>query len=360
MTTNLTKKMLAAYEQYAEPQMFLSGMFKSPAQNYHNSESVEIDIQRNDEDVAIAITDLTTGPRMNSLDVYTNKEFIPPIFDEAFTLNSAQLISRMAGDTPYQDPRFQAVAMDHFAKGMRKAENKIRRAIELQASQVLQTGVATLIDSAGTTLYTVDYKAKVTHLVTAGTAWDAVGGDPVGDLGSLAEVVRNDGQKDPDMIIMGIDAWNVAIQNSAFLALFDTRRADLGRITPMTTTGEGGHFRGVVEIGNYSMELWTYGGRYKHPQTGVITQYLTPANVVMRASSGRLDTTFGAIPIFLPPERRVLPFVPPRVSRPGGGMDMTTNTWVSADGKNLFGSVGTRPLMIPTAIDTFGRIATGV
>ena len=356
----LTKRMIADYEEDRPSTMFLAGHFQSPAQNFHNSEAVEIDVRRNNEDVAIAITDLVAGPRMNSLDVYSNKTFVPPIFDEAFTINSAQLIKKSMGLSPYQDPRFQAQAGALFLQGMRKVEDKIWRAVELQASQVLQTGGATLINSSGTALYTIDYKPKVAHMATAGTAWNAPGADIIGNLGVLCELIRDNSGKDADMVEMGIDAWNVAIVDTAFKSVFETRRADLGRLTPMTTTGEGGHFRGVVEIGNYSLEIWTYGGRYNHPQTGVSTQYLTPANVVVRASSGRLDATFGAIPIMVPPESRVLPFLPSRISRVGGGMDLTTNSWVSPDGKNLFGSVGTRPLYIPTAIDTFARLATGV
>ncbi len=39
-------------------------------------------------------------------------------------------------------------------------------------------------------------------------------------------------------------------------------------------------------------------------------------------------------------------------------IDMTTNAWFTPDNKHLKVSAGTRPLTIPTAIDTFGRIDT--
>jgi len=360
MPNAVTQHMLEAYENDRRPSGFFTGQFRSPARNFHKSSSVTLDIRRGSEDIAIVITDLATGTRMNADDIYTNKEFTPPIFDESFAINSYDLINRQFGMNPYESPSFQADAMTKFMIGMRKVEDKIARAIELQCAQVMQTGALSLINSAGTVLYTVNFMPKATHMITAGTAWNAVGADIVGNLETAAGVVRSDGLGNPDMIEMGIDAWNVAIADTNFKALFETRRADLGRITPMQSTGNGGNFRGVVEIGNYSMELWTYDGRYKHPQTGVSTPYLTPANVIVRDSSAPLDLTFGAIPMIVPPEARVLPFLPPRISRPGGGMDLTTNAWVSNDGKHLFGSAGTRPMAIPTAIDSFARIATGV
>ena len=60
--------------------------------------------------------------------------------------------------------------------------------------------------------------------------------------------------------------------------------------------------------------------------------------------------------MFIPPEARVTQFLPPRMSMPDVGMDFTTNAWVTPDGKHLKLSAGTRPLTIPTAIDTYARL----
>jgi hypothetical protein len=38
------------------------------------------------------------------------------------------------------------------------------------------------------------------------------------------------------------------------------------------------------------------------------------------------------------------------------GLDFTTNAWFTPDGRHLKVSAGTRPLTIPTAIDTFARL----
>lgn len=364
MSGSTTKRMLRAYMQMAQPTLFLSGLFQSPPENFHTSEEVEIDIVRSDEDISIVIQDLSTGYRMNSEDLYTNKGFKPPIHKEALPINSFDLIKRMPGQDPFQSPDFRANIILRMFNGMTKIERKIRRAIEVQASQVLQTGKVTLTDSNGVSLYVLDYKPKAAHFPTAGTTWGQVGADPVGDINSLAEVVRNDGLSDPDQLLMGVDAFEEFIKDAEVQKRFDNRRIDLGTIAPMEMRGNGGSFRGIVEIGNYRFDVWTYGGRYKDPQRGVKVQFLAPGKVVVRASSGRLDATFGAIPnigaLVGGQATGLLPELPSRVSNAAGGMDLFTNAWLSQDGEQLFGGVGARPLMIPTAIDTFGCLDTGL
>ena len=110
--------------------------------------------------------------------------------------------------------------------------------------------------------------------------------------------------------------------------------------------------------------MWTYGGRYIDPQTQVKTQYIDPANVIVRSSAARLDATFGSIPnigkLLGATNKISLPMMPSRFSIASTSIDLNTNIWLSEDGENLFSGVGTRPLLYPTAIDTFGRIATGV
>lgn len=362
MSGTTTKRMLRVYESMAATTMFLSGLFVSPPENFHTTEEVEIDIIRSDEDISIVVTDLSTGYRMNSDDLFTNKAFKPPIHKEKIALNAFDLLKRVPGDDPFQSPDFRASLINRMFRGMVKVERKIRRSMELQASQVLQTGTITLTDSAGVALYTLDFKPKSSHFPTAGTAWGTGGDDPLGDIEALAEQIRNDGLEDPDELIMGVDAFNAFIKNTEVREQLDNRRMETMRIVSMEKRGNGGTFRGVVEVGNYKFDIWTYGGRYKDPQTGNKIQFIDPSKVIVRSSTARLDATFGAIPnigsLMGAQATRLLPELPARLSNDAGGMDLFTNVWLSDDGEQMFGGVGARPLMIPTAIDTYGCLET--
>lgn len=351
-----TARLLDLYLEEASAPLFLSGFFRSPPQNFHTTEEVEIDIQRDQEDVAIVVTDLTVGPNMNESTVYSNKRFKPPIFDEAGTINSYNMMARAAGQNPFQNPDYAANATREAFTIFRKLENKIRRAVELMASQVLSTGSVTCINSAGATLYTVNFQPKTSHFVGASAVWATNGstGDPLADLGSLADTLRKDGKMQPKVLVFGDSAFQRFLANAKVQTALDSRRGVLAQVAP-ESRGQGATFQGWCWVGMYLFELWTYGGFYRHPQTGTATPFVNTNHVLMLSEGARLDLTFGAIPMIVPPDQRVLPFLPPRISS-DSGIDLTTNAWVTDDGKRVMVSAGTRPLTIPTAIDTFGRI----
>ena len=359
MSDATTIRMISAYNSASPVTMFLSSLFSAAPENFHTSKEVEIDIQREDEDIAVALMNVSQGYRMNEFDKYTNKRFAPPVLKEAFPVNAFDLLDRQAGENPFETVDFQANAMIRVMKGSRQVQKKILRAIELQAAQVLQTGKITLSDFDGNDVYEIDYKPKASHFPTVSTDWNAGGADPAGDIEALAEEIRNDGLEDPNQLIMGVDAFENFIKNDDIQKRFDNRRIDLGAITPMANGGTGGgNFRGVVEIGNYKYDVWTYGGRYIDPETGDKVQYIDPNNVIVRSATGRLDATFGAIPRIVQPEQRVLGLMPERINEANSIGDIFLNAWVSDDGENLFGGAGSRPLMIPTAIDTYGCLTT--
>lgn len=360
-----TVKLIAAYSAMSQSApMFFSGMFQTPPSNFHETEKVRIDITRNGQDVAIVVQDLSVGYRYNAVDTFQVKEFTPPVFKEAFPVNSADLLKPIAGVSQLESPDVRANLVMEFFAGMRKVDGKIRRAMELQASQVLQTGKVKLYDENGNDLYELDYQANADHFPTAGTAWGEVGADPMADLEALSETIRDNGLVDPDDIYFGSAAWSAFMMDEKVQKLLDIRNMNIGSIERAQKRGNGATYRGAIDIGTYTFNLWTYNAKYVDPQTKALVRYLKPGNVVMRASDGRLDGTFGAIPnigkLLGAQPTQILTELPGRVNNSDSGIDLFTNTWLTPDGEQLFGGVGARPLMIPTAIDTFGCLNTGL
>jgi hypothetical protein len=193
-------------------------------------------------------------------------------------------------------------------------------------------------------------------MATALVPWAADGttGDPLDDLTKLAATLRRDGKQEPKRAIFGESAFQRFLANPKVQKVLESRRMEMIAIAPVSR-GQGATFQGWVWLGHYRIELWTYDGFYRHPQTGDLTSYIDTNNLIMMGD-GRLDLTFGAIPMIVPPDQRALPFLPPRISSVSGGLDLTTNAWITPDGKHVMVSAGTRPLTIPTAIDTFARL----
>lgn len=355
MSDTSTKKLLDAYiEQSAQKPGFLTSFFRSPPQNFHDSETVEIDIVRTGHQVAIAIQDVSMGNRRSENVKFVNKEFVPPVYGEEFSLNVFKLMKRRPGQNPFQDVGFLRAMQEEFQSNMVEREGMIRRAIEIQASQVLQTGELALTDASGNSIYTIDYKPKSTHLTTPTADWDeASGTDRLKDLKDLADVVWQDGQHTPKYAIFGESAIQSFLADTNVKEQFRKDGLPIGEQVPPQMRN-GGVYHGRISVGMHSLELWSYPGFYSAPSNGAATKYLSAWKVLVLSEDARLDLTFGNIPNIIPPDPRLAPLSIGRASSSGGRIDFITNAWFSPNGQNVLGSVGARPLCIPTAIDTFG------
>jgi hypothetical protein len=266
----------------------------------------------------------------------------------------------MAGVDPFTAAHneYAAQLMAIMAKGFMLIDDKIKRAVELQASQILQTGTLVLTNSAGDEVYTLDFKPKASHFPTVGVDWSVTAtADPLGDLQSLADVIRADGKIDPDMLIMGATALRNFLANDAVKEVLDNRRIDIGAIRP-EMRDSGATFYGFVWVGTYQMEIWTYPDTFKDPQTGNPVKYIADDKVVMLSSRTRLDMTSARVPLPLGPDPRVAGLLPDRMSSRENGFDVTPNLYTSNNGKQIFGELESRPLLIPVQIDGFGCLDT--
>jgi hypothetical protein len=214
MSDASTRRLIDAYIQESQAPMFLGGFFQTPDQNFYNSEKVEIDIIRDEEDVAIAVEDLSSTPRQNENSLYVNKAFTPPIFMEEGTINSFDLIKRQAGDNPFVNPDYATSAYKDSTRLFRKMENKLRRACELMCSQVLTTGTVTCVDGSANQIYTINFAPKSTHFVTSGNRGAAAPPTRWATSPACSVVIRNDGREMPTKLVFGGQAWTLFLANT--------------------------------------------------------------------------------------------------------------------------------------------------
>ena len=340
-------------------------MFAVTPYSFFNSEAVELDVIRSDQSIAITVQDVSAGYRMNAESIFKNDEIVPAPFKEAFTVNAFELLKRQPGQNPFEDPNLRLTLIQKVYRGVDAISRKIRRANELQAAQVLLEGKATFRDEKGQTLYTLNYNPLATHFPTAAVAWDQAGADILGDIESLADVVRTDGLVTPNRIVFGSKAFAAAMANEAFMKRFDIRNANFGSIQPPQMQGNGGTYHGQIVIGSYTYEVWTYDGAYKDPETGVLTPYMAANKVLVMSTQSRLDAAFGAVPnigelLGSSTREQLLPELPPRLSSSTEAFDIFLNAWMDERKENLFAGAASRPVFIPTALDSFGTLNTGI
>jgi len=358
MSDTTTKVMLQAYKDGVEPIGFLAGQFQAPPQNFHSSEEVEIDIKRSGRKVAIAVQDLSTGARMNAAELFTNKAYKPAILREKAVVNAFDLTKRNPGEDPFQSVDFQVNAIRKAVDVGMGMNEKIQRTIELQASQVLQTGKIDLVDESNKTVYEIDFKPKTSHFPTVSASWGASGATIAADITALANEISKNGKRSPDLLEMGETAFENFIADDAINKRFDSLRIEGSGIVPMQRLGNGGIYRGVAEIGNRKYDVWTYDAWYEDPADGTTKQYIDSDKVIIRSSQGRLDATFGLIPKIGGRDPRVPEELFQRISNGELMVDIQMFGQILGNGDGLEIEVGTRPLLIPTAIDTFGCLTT--
>lgn len=353
-----TKKFLPLYQDRPQPIPFLTGWCQTPQENYFDSEKVTVDIVRETEDIAIPVRSMKNGPRMLEDTKFVNKEMEPAVIMEAGAINAWDSIKRRPGQDPFADVDFAAALTDQAFKIGRRCQRRANRTIELMMAQVLQGGVITLIDASGNTMHFCDFSMPATHKVTVSTTWaeDGSTGDPLSDIEGTADIVRQDGLLDPDVLIFGSSARKRFLRNPDVLEALDNRRIEIGAMRP-TKRGSGATYFGDIWIGGYRFECWEYKGTYKHPQTGTITRYLHTERVAMLSNESRFDLVFGGIPE-LPGayEERAMQFLPSRLSDPATGLDLHMIAYYTENRRNLIIECDCRPLAIPTALDTFAYI----
>ena len=359
MSTENTTQMLEVYRQQTQTPRFLTGMFQSPARNFHNSQDVEVDILREDEDVAVTVADITSSARMNQATKLTNKRFTPPVYKEAGPINAYELMLRAPGQDPFMSPEYQANAQRASMEIGRRCEDKIKRAVEWMASQVLQTGELTLKNGAGTNVFTMDFHPKATHLVTVGTPWStAASATPLLNIESICNVIYTDGRERPTDLIFGRTAHLEFMRTTEVQGIADNRRYSLVRLDAPSMPGAGGIYHGTLSTGAYNLNIWTYDAKYKDVETGTLTDYVDPGKVIVLNPSSRRDLTWGNIPTIGGRDPRAMPFMPGRVSSSANRIDLHYNAWVENDNTGVTVQVAARPLTIPTAIDAFGCLTT--
>ena len=360
MATELfRKRFLSAYREMRDADQFLAGFFTVRPENISDTEKVAIDIERSEEEIS-PVVNTVEGPTFNTDNQFTTKEFTPPSIEEAMPFDVSELLKRQAGQSEYAatETSFQAALLARIMRGMNKLENKIRRNREWQASQILQTALLALVDQAGNVVYSIDYLAKAAHFPTAGTTWGVGGSDPLADLESLCDVIRGNSLQDVDRAIFGPAAFREFIRDQNVKDQLDNRRMEFGFVAP-EPRGDGGKFQGVINIGNYKIEIWTYNGRGKVPGAGAAIPFVTTGNVILMASSGRLDTVFAGVPRAVPVDPRFSGLLPDRVAVPTA-VDIAPNIYGTPNGRQTILELASRPLLIPTAIDSFGTLDTGL
>lgn len=342
---------------------FLTSFFQTLPEDITDADFVSIDIVRSDEDIAPVLRDVKTGAVVIAQDVYTNKTVRPPAYALEEPLNVYDLLKRQPGETEYEATESWLGQMaGRVRNSWSKMMQMLKYSVEVQASQILQTGTLSLDDEDGNAVYTLDYQPKATHFPTVSTSWSTTASaDPLADIDALADVIRDDGLCDTAILIMGATAFKNFLKNDDVSKIFNKEGFNLGALRP-ELRDMGGKIQGIFSYANYQYEVWTYNGRYKATfGASTKTKFVEDDKVIFLPETEELDfrKVFGGVPMIvnsIPPFDQ---FLPSRVPVPGA-VDFKPRVYTDERAETVISEIKSRPLLIPVSIDKFGCLDTEI
>ncbi len=333
---------------------FLSSFFKVDDESFTDADEFEYDVVRSGEQVAPAIQDLSTGAVYLVEDKYKNKKVPFPVYSLASPVGIGDLMKRQPGENAYEQKAtwFGKLAKILVAR-FSKMTKMLRYAIELQASEVLQTGKITLTDEKGKAIQTLDLKPKASHFPTTAVPWGTTGSDVMSDISALADVIREDGYCDVTNLIFGKKAWGHFIADEKVKESLRNDGLNLGALNP-ALKNKGAKYLGYIDIGADRFDLWLYNAGYEEYAGGKRKKFMDENKIIFLPDFDVLDfrKMFGGIPTIT--KDRVFSQLFDGKIKISNEYDFRPRVFLD-EGKECYVSeIKSRPLCWPYSIDTFG------
>jgi len=283
-----TRNVIDTYMQEISPTSFLRSFFPD---SVSPTKLLSIEVVRMGEKIAVDVERGTEGNR-NTFSKSTEKTFLPPLYEEYFDMTELDTYDALFNYPTISGAAYGRLVMD-VARKTKALEDKIERAYELQASQVLTTGIVSL--NAG---INIDFKRKAASLVDPGAGnYFANNIDPFALFQAGGTFLRSVGRSSGYVInaILGETAMADLLLNTKFLARQNQFHMVLDVVAPPQRNSVGAVYHGRISAGPYSVDLWTYPQGYDNA-SGVFTPYIDPKKVIMLPQNPHFIAGFAAVP----------------------------------------------------------------
>jgi hypothetical protein len=259
---------------------------------------VSIEVQRNNQKVAVDVQ-RCTDPVRNTFSKSTEKIFQPPYYNEMFDFTACERYEETFARENMPTTVDAQMLLTDASSYLMALKNKILRAIEVQRSQVLQTGIVKLKNGDS-----IDYKRKAESMkvLTGDAQWNNAESNPMFDFVAGMEFIRGKGLSGGSTInaIFGSNALTNFMSNAKVKELADFQRINRIDLSMPQFDGVSGMvYHGRLAAGDYVVNVWTYGATYEDPESGETKSYIGKDNVVMVSDDFVGRTAFAGIPAIL-------------------------------------------------------------
>lgn len=349
-----TQQMVTTYKQIPKPTNFLEMFFPTPQSAIASTRYINWAVRREGEPVAVDVQRGTEGNR-NTFSISTDKIIDPPFFKEYFDLTQTDLYYRawnsaMVDRSAMDD--YMVWVLDHLMS----ITNKIKRSVELQRSNILNTGSFTLANGD-----TVNFNRKAASIQPASVAWsNASTAHPLDDLANGCEFIRKYGMAEGGnfIAIMAEDAYSEFISTTQVIDRAQKFYLKLTDLQMQFRAPNGSSYHGRFDAGSYTVDVFTYPQFYAPAGSAIdgsaSVNFVPAGKVFLIPENPNFITAYGAVP-FLPkrgtsPLNLGLPQIQRGQYLIGDYMDERNTTWDAV--------VSSAPIPLPTAIDQIYTITT--
>ena len=338
-----TKSYMRKYSENIPVPSFLKSFFNV---SKFDSKTVSIEVERMDEYIAADVLRGTDGNR-NTFSKFSEKEYMPPFFNENFDATSLDRYDRVFGS----DVSFTAKTIGYLANDVSKKllelRKKIDRAKEKMCSQVFETGIVTMVNGDS-----IDYNRRATSMIDLnanGGYWSVISATIEEQLVAGAEFIRTYGKSGvPEFdLVMSGTAWLALKKSNFFTTNANFNKVNLADIRRPQKTAFGSGYHGQIDAGAYTCNIWTYDEFYKSTD-GVITRYWDEDYAFMVPVSGtRFEMPHAGIPAIIRDKKNAE--FPEYISQQAA--EYWINNYIDPKGKSHTFEVMSAPLPVPVTFD---------
>lgn len=280
------------FEDFIEASSFLTSFAKKKS---YTTKSVQTLARRGKEKIAVDVIRGSKG-NLNQATRFSQMEYLPPFYKEKIAVRGMDIynIPFESGDS-YSSAQIDAWAMA-TATELSEVKKMVDRAIELQMSQLMTTGIVEMSNGDN-----IDYhrNASMIEVLAGADLWDSSGVDLIKffeDKGALLRRIGKVGGGQNVTCIMGMLAWQ-SFRSNADIKDGDnlyTKSALEFKDSPIYVAS-GGSYKGTLKVGIYNFDIWVYDETYDNA-SDVATRYYSSSNVTLIPQSFKSEVSFCQVP----------------------------------------------------------------
>lgn len=368
-SSNLVTSFKGVIESYRSPYTGLLSMFQSRPENIVDATQIEIHKQGRYRYASKALL-RNASPTNNDADTYRSVTYTPPKYHETMPFVLKDFDRAQVGQTEYDKADRQAQIIAKVARDIVTLEDKVKRAMQIQAAEVFHLGkILFRTNSLGLGVDDVDYDAPSANFATLSNTGDELYfNNAASDAFALLEAhckkinSNSKGVFYVDKLIWGDAAYSAAIGNAKFQNAFDKNKLPIGELDMREAEADGMAIWAKMNLYGRIVKFYRFTEQYINPaDNSTVKDYVNSKSILFIASAGSYQIHYAGIDVIEQIQNpSLVPFMPANGNIKTIGSRTASNIYIhTAEDKNnstVNLHLRTFPLLVPETSDSFGRL----